>query len=370
MRQTRVRVGLAGLSGAALILGMMVAAAPVAAAGPQAWNLDAGTGDATGVAALKFYTPDITIDAGDTITWKVAGNAHTVAFLTTGQVPPAPDSPAAQAPAGGTTVDGTTFTSSGIVFPAPGHDTFALTFPTAGTYAYHCLIHPGMDGSVTVQAPGTAYPQDQAAITAAAQAAETVDIAAGHALEQSFSPTSTKNADGTTTYHLAAGVGADRISILRFIGSSLHVHVGDTVEWTNGDSNGEPHSVSFGTEPQDPSALAPAGGSSYDGKIKWVSSGLFVGAPIPGPHSYSLTFAKAGTFKYICVLHDVVGMVGSITVAAVAKPAPATLPPTATATGQVGAGDTGDGTLSILLLIGLAGLIGVAGFARRRTRAD
>jgi plastocyanin len=371
MRHTRVRIGLAGLSGAALIAGLMVAAAPVAATGPASWNLDAGTGDATGVAALKFYTPAITINAGDTITWKVGGNAHTIAFLTAGQVPPAPDSPAAQAPAGGTTVDGTTFTSSGIVFPAPGHDTFALTFPIAGTYAYHCLIHPGMDGTVTVNAAGTAYPQDQAAITAAATAAEAVDIAAGHVLEQGFSPSSTKNADGTTTYHLAAGVGANRVSILRYIGSTLKIHVGDTVEWTNGDSNGEPHSVSFGTEPQDPSALGPAGGSLYDGKTAWVSSGLFLGAPIPGPHSYSITFTKAGTFKYFCVLHDVVGMSGSVTVAAVAPaPAPATLPPTTTAAGQVSSGDTGDGTISVLLLIGLAGLIGVAAFARRRARAD
>jgi hypothetical protein len=68
MRKTRARAGLGVLSGAALIAGMMVAAVPVSAAGPQSWNLDAGTGDATGVAALKFYTPDITVDAGDTIT--------------------------------------------------------------------------------------------------------------------------------------------------------------------------------------------------------------------------------------------------------------------------------------------------------------
>jgi plastocyanin len=363
MRQSRVRIGLAGLSGAALTLGMIVAASPVAATGPQSWNLDAGTGDATGVAALKFYTPEITIDEGDSITWKIAGNAHTVAFLTAGQVPPSPEDPAAQAPAGGSTVDGTTFTNSGVVFPAPGHDTYSLTFPKAGTYAFHCLIHPGMDGTVTVNTAGTAYPQDQAAITAAAGAAEAVDIAKGHQLEQSFNPSTTANVDGTTTYHLAAGVGADHISILTFIGASLDVQVGDTVEWTNGDSNGEPHSVSFGTEPQDPSALAPAGGSTYDGTAKWVSSGLFLGAPIPGPHSYSLKFTKAGTFNYICVLHDVVGMKGSITVAAAPV---ATLPPTSTA--PIGSGAPVQGTSPILLLVGLAGLIGFAGYARRRAR--
>lgn len=28
--------------------------------------------------------------------------------------------------------------------------TFSQTFPTAGTYAYHCAIHPNMAGTVTV----------------------------------------------------------------------------------------------------------------------------------------------------------------------------------------------------------------------------
>jgi plastocyanin len=28
---------------------------------------------------------------------------------------------------------------------------FSMTFPTAGSFTYHCAIHPGMVGSVTVQ---------------------------------------------------------------------------------------------------------------------------------------------------------------------------------------------------------------------------
>lgn len=368
MRLRLVRVRYAALGVASLALGLLATAAPVAAAGPQSWNADAGTGDATGVAALKFYPAAITVDAGDSITWKVAGNAHTVSFLTAGQTPPAPDDPASGNPAGGTTFDGSTYTSSGIVVPAPGHDTYALTFPTAGTFAFHCLIHPGMDGSVTVSAAGTAYPQDQAAITAATQAAEAVDITAGHALEAGFTPSSTANSDGSTTYHLAAGAGADRVSILRFISSSLDIQVGDTVEWTNGDTNGEPHTVSFGKEPQDATAADPAGGTSYDGKTAWVSSGIFVGPPIPAPHSYSLKFTKAGTFQYICVVHVIIGMTGSITVA----PLPSsTVTPPPTSTAPVGSGSgSGDVRLAILLLAGLAGLFGASGLIRRRNRVS
>jgi plastocyanin len=365
MRGFRGRVRLSAAVVAGLILGALGTAGPVSAA-PVSWNVDAGTGDATGVAALKFYPAAITVDAGDTITWKVGGNAHTVSFLTAGQTPPSPEDPAAQAPAGGTSVDGSTFTSSGIFAPEPGHDTYAVTFPTAGTFAFHCLIHPGMDGTVTVNAAGAAYPQDQASITTAVQAAEAADITAGHALEASFTPSTTKNADGSTTYHLAAGVGSDRISILRFITSTSGILVGDTVEWTNADTNGEPHTVSFGTEPQDPSAAAPAGGSTYDGGAGFVSSGLYVGPPIPAPHSYSLKFTTAGTFPYICVLHDIVGMKGTITV--LPTPTVAITPPP-TATEPVGSPPgRGDVTLGLLVLAAIAGLGGATLAIRRRTR--
>jgi plastocyanin len=45
------------------------------------------------------------------------------------------------------TADGGTFSSGSI---APG-GTFTATFPTAGTFRYHCAIHPGMVGTVTAQ---------------------------------------------------------------------------------------------------------------------------------------------------------------------------------------------------------------------------
>jgi plastocyanin len=36
--------------------------------------------------------------------------------------------------------------------------------------------------------------------------------------------------------------------------------------------------------------------------------------PTPGPREYSLTFDTPGTYKYVCVLHDDMGMMGQITV--------------------------------------------------------
>jgi plastocyanin len=83
----------------------------------------------------------------------IVGGAST---LTTTAFAPNPDTVAA----GGTVVwmnnDNTTHTatSDGRVWDsgpiAPG-GTFSQTFPTAGTFPYHCSIHPGMTGTITVQ---------------------------------------------------------------------------------------------------------------------------------------------------------------------------------------------------------------------------
>ena len=73
----------------------------------------------------RAYAPDdLTVDVGSTVTWT---NTDTVAHTST-------------ADAGAW--------NSGTV--APGGQ-FSRTFPTAGTFTYHCTIHPGMIGSVVVR---------------------------------------------------------------------------------------------------------------------------------------------------------------------------------------------------------------------------
>jgi hypothetical protein len=116
--------------------------------------------------------------------------------------------------------------------------------------------------------------------------------------------------------------------------------------------------------------MAPSGGATYNG-TGWVSSGLYVGPPIPAPHSYSLKFTKAGTYKYICVLHDIVGMTGSVTVAAAPVPTSNVTPPP-TNTQPVGApagtGDAGLG-LAALAVVALAALAAAYVAVRRRAHA-
>jgi plastocyanin len=58
-------------------------------------------------------------------------------------------------PSGRHTYNGTGFVSSGILaLNAPQNSkvppTYRLTFTRPGTYQYDCLVHPNMEGSITV----------------------------------------------------------------------------------------------------------------------------------------------------------------------------------------------------------------------------
>jgi plastocyanin len=71
-----------------------------------------------------FSPDDLDIAAGTSVTWK---NTDSVAHTSTSD-------------ANGW--------NSGTV--APGGQ-FSVAFPTAGTFPYHCAIHPGMVGTVVVR---------------------------------------------------------------------------------------------------------------------------------------------------------------------------------------------------------------------------
>ncbi len=123
---------------------------------------------------VDFIPADATAAAGEAVTWSIVG-PHTVSFnppesartilvkgeddgyhlveeavAPAGYEPPPPsegegDGP--PPPVDGGTWDGTGFFSSGIMFG--GDFTLAITSP--GTYDYICLIHPEMQGTVTIE---------------------------------------------------------------------------------------------------------------------------------------------------------------------------------------------------------------------------
>jgi hypothetical protein len=76
---------------------------------------------------LAFAPANLTINAGETVTFAFGAVGHNVTFDTRVAATP-PDIPGVNA---GLSVQ--------------------RTFAVAGTYRYHCTIHPGMAGTVTVQ---------------------------------------------------------------------------------------------------------------------------------------------------------------------------------------------------------------------------
>jgi plastocyanin len=124
--------------------------------------------------STQFFPRKLTIHVGDTVTW--IGGFHDVAFgpaavrdqlekqrissvkLKTGQTTLAIN-PRIVLPSGGTTYNGIGFVNSGVLFLRAGPNSkvppsYSLTFTRAGTYEYDCLLHPGMDGSITVLPAG------------------------------------------------------------------------------------------------------------------------------------------------------------------------------------------------------------------------
>jgi plastocyanin len=133
--------------------------------GSYNWRVQAG-GHAGEADILEFNSPNITVNAGDTVTWtNLTDTPHTVTFAAPGQAlpdfiqpipqtsgPPILELPlAAVLPAGGSSYDGTAFTNSGIISTADSPtNTFSLKFTKPGTYTYVCLVHGGMMGTITV----------------------------------------------------------------------------------------------------------------------------------------------------------------------------------------------------------------------------
>src|SRR5262249_47999900 len=130
----------------------------------------------------KFLPGDITIDAGDSVTWKAnAAEPHTVTFFDGGTPQETltevnPGDPEQNEVQGGDTMGAGYFnyrlptTPDAINALPPTADvvkTYSLTFPDAGTYTYYCLVHGMMmRGVVHVQAAGAPYPASQSDVDA------------------------------------------------------------------------------------------------------------------------------------------------------------------------------------------------------------
>ncbi|MEO8285872.1 MAG: plastocyanin/azurin family copper-binding protein [Chloroflexota bacterium] len=137
-----------------------------------------------------------------------------------------------------------------------------------------------------------------------------------------------------------------------FYPGTVTLNEGDSIVWKFNSGN-EPHTVTFLGPVKDPGApvipdpaattpvgappklllnpvhVNPAGGTTYDG-TELTNSGI-AAADIPGPKEYKLTFTKAGSYDYLCMLHATIlpdgtlaGMVGKVVVQAAGSALPMT----------------------------------------------
>ena len=109
------------------------------------------TGPSATSTVMRFLsTSDVTnqtttVAVGSTVVWTNLSNnsPHTVTFAPVGQTFPSlnPFGP----PTGGNVYNGTTLVNSGPLFPG---QSYSITFPTAGTYEYHCIFHDDTENMI------------------------------------------------------------------------------------------------------------------------------------------------------------------------------------------------------------------------------
>jgi plastocyanin len=332
--------------------------------------------------ALAFLPNEIWIHAGDSVTWTFnSDEIHTVSFLVVGQAfPPFPVG------CPGFSFGVASFDGSTCVTTPPmvkGQPNFTVSFPTAGNYKVQCLVHNTMNGVVHVLDASLPLPHNQAfydaegmkearklltdndgAMSADMKGMNSASAASpmkmSHAMDSisvrvlaeskrhsAAAPkigASPENA-AEPSARVTAGVGEiastpgglQTNSLVRFIKGTVQIHAGQTVEWSNSDPQ-EPHTITFGTEPEDLFDPSPNVTVDPDGGLRAVlnspsdsvHSGFILqalddqpGMPVnSNPNNsialnhtrFRVTFMAPGTYNYLCALHDGLGMVGQVMV--------------------------------------------------------
>jgi plastocyanin len=346
---------------AVLIVPQVLWAAPSAPATPQptpqTWFATVGAqSNDKGRQALAFLPNEIWIHAGDSITWTFdVDEVHTVTFIPDTEPRPSfqtitgspsgsqfpdpklPETTVVSSPGQLTDIPGTT--NPALVKGVPPV-TFTVNFPTAGNFKQVCLFHQNMTGVVHVldeNAP-LPYNQDFYDRQAADQRRDLLSDRDGRSVAacgECAAHDSLKArvvTAGTGEISATAG-GTQTLAVMRFLKDSIRIRAGDTVEWTN-QNPVEPHTVTFGmvsfvmgVSPFPPNLPMDADGALHatiTSPADKVSSGI-IAAAAQDPNSmgnqtplgltrFRATFPKPGTFPYVCLLHDGLGMKGVVMV--------------------------------------------------------
>ena len=330
------------------LLVLVVLSLPFPAQAQQNWNAAVG-GQSKDMSrqAVAFLPSEIWIHAGDSITWTVnTGDIHTVTFLTVGQIYPFDQSNGCPPiTPSGSPFDGTSCVSSA---PLSLGQTYEVIFPQAGNYEIVCLVHGQMFGVIHVLDPSLPLPYDQTAYDEQAKQQlqsllEDADLRQKHVEHQHSINDMFSARVLPRTVPVTAGVGEiaanaggqQSLSVVRFFNSTVTIHAGDTVEWTNLDPE-IGHTMTFGSIPQDlidpscsPNCVVstdPDGAphATITSTQQNVHSGLIAAlledepgvpqAPVWPPTRFRVTFTTPGTYPYVCAFHDNLGMHGTVNV--------------------------------------------------------
>lgn len=320
-RRSRLVIGLIGVLALLATLFSSTTSAQ-ASATPRTWFVQVGQQSGTGaIQGMSYGPPTVWINVGDTVQWRAASiEPHTVSFINAAH-PAVNFNPTISYMVTRTSQTWISapgqFRNSGIMTtkPDPGlgpaqfqYTSYSLKFTGIGTYKYLCYIHGQMmSGTVYVRKAGTAYPASQG----------TYDWRAQH-IRESVIADGLSQWDHTfglaTSHHVYIGASDMRAMVMRFVPSTVHIGVGESVTFDMAQNMGPvPHTVTFGTEPPAP-FIKVGNPSAYAGGN--LSSGVLLapGFGPPGSSTFTVTFTTAGTYAYKCMFHDGMGMRGSVTV--------------------------------------------------------
>jgi plastocyanin len=296
-----------------------------ALAASQTWHIQVGSilDFPAGHFGNAFYPSQIAAHAGDTIDFGVT-SPHTVTFNRPDNTPLF----AFFVPPGGTTTSATLsakgqFVNTGFDPVSFAPYTFTLTLGNAlqpGRYEFICALHLGMRGAIDVLPTAARLSKTDADYAAEGSQEIARDFDSANHVGDKISD---KAAHEPLTVY--AGAGTKRVTDLRFFPSSITIHAGQSITFLKTHDPTEPHTVTFGAEPANP--FAPQGGPpfTFTGSNSISTGALLtekqydfyiagaIGVPVAVAKA-TITFTTAGTYTYICTIHDDVGMRGTVTV--------------------------------------------------------
>lgn len=195
------------------------------------WQVQVGAADASNptVQGFGYYPEVMTIDAGNTVTFSLGKGAEIHYVVFQDGAPATATAPIAALTPGHSYGNGTVAPNSvnGAML-APGYQ-YTLSFSTPGVYTYYCDIHGGQEGIIVVQPKGATLPDTAGQYQAIAKQEIQQTLMAGDAaVGQAAVPTTVKNANGTTTYKVPAGLSPSQ-QVTTTLNNSAGSRVGSVI---------------------------------------------------------------------------------------------------------------------------------------------